>query len=598
MPTRTIDTKVQISGEKEYRNAVSEINSGLKVLNSEMKLVSAQFSDNADSVEALTAKHDVLGRQVLSQKEKIETLRAALKDSAEAFGEGDKRTMAWQASLNKAETELIGMEKELKDNKEALDKTNASMKNAETSSQKTGSAFGSLKEKFSSVMGESTGLGTAVNDLAGKFGVQLPEGVTSSLDSMAQINPAALTAIGGIAALAAAVVKAEKALWSMTEASAGFADNILTLSAQTGLSTEALQEFEYASELLDVSVDTLQGTMTKLTNNMQTARDGSGAAHDAFATLGVGITNTDGSLRSANGVFTDTIDALGRVQNVTERDALAMDIFGRSAQDLNPLIIQGSEALDKYAKEAHDVGYVLDEEMLDALGAVDDAQQRLLKTQEAVSNQISAEYAPYMAEALGDTRDFIQDIGESFRDSGIVTSFGQLLTAASGLLEPAGELIKFILPGLSAALGPVAEGFALISDTLTVITGMLTLNGDLIKKGLGLGITSGNMSATQALKYKDSGWIYNEQTGQWEGNYGHNAAGDYNWRGGMSWVGENGPELAFLPQGSRIYTSQESRDLGGDIYYINIDARSIQEFEDIVRIARERRRITRMGGGN
>ena len=60
MPTPTIRTKVAIDGEKEYKQALSEINSGLKVLNSEMKLTSAQFADNADSMEALTAKGDVI----------------------------------------------------------------------------------------------------------------------------------------------------------------------------------------------------------------------------------------------------------------------------------------------------------------------------------------------------------------------------------------------------------------------------------------------------------------------------------------------------------------------------------------------------------
>lgn len=63
---------------------------------------------------------------------------------------------------------------------------------------------------------------------------------------------------------------------------------------------------------------------------------------------------------------------------------MAMDIFGRSAQDLNPLIIQGSKTLKAYADEAHNVGYVLDDEALSALGAVDDAYQRLQKTQEGV----------------------------------------------------------------------------------------------------------------------------------------------------------------------------------------------------------------------
>ena len=83
MATQPIKTRFELDGEKEYKAAVSEINASLRVLNSEMKLVSEQFKNNDKSVEALTASSDVLSRQILTQKEKIEALQAALKNSAE-----------------------------------------------------------------------------------------------------------------------------------------------------------------------------------------------------------------------------------------------------------------------------------------------------------------------------------------------------------------------------------------------------------------------------------------------------------------------------------------------------------------------------------
>lgn len=611
MATRTIGTKLEISGEKEYKQALSEINNGLKVLDSEMKLVSAQFLDNGDSVEALTAKQDVLNRQISSQKEKIETLKAALQSSAEAYGESDSRTMKWQTSLNNAEAGLAKLNNQLGKNDQALQeaaeaakKAGSSMDNAAdamadttTSSGKAGTAMEKLKEKFRSVVGESKGFGDALGDVTSKLGVHLPEGATNALNSIGSLNPAAVAAAGGIAALAAAAVKAEKALWDMTEASAASADEFLTLSAQTGLSTKDLQEFAYASELLDVSIDTLQGSLTKLTNNMQTAANtGTGDANEAFSQLGITITNADGSLRDANDVFYETIDALGLVQNATERDALAMDIFGKSAQDLNPLIIQGSDALAQYAKEANDLGYVMDNDMLASLGAVDDAQQRLLKTQEAVSNQISAEYAPYMEEALGDTADFIKKIGTEFRDSGIVESFGAILTSATSLLSPLADLSGPVLSALGDALKPIAYLLALISDTASVLHGIITLDIDKIKTGLGLNISKGQLSSQQKIYYGNAmkTSTYNPVTGMWEGNYYSNASGTYNFQGGWTWVGENGPELANLPSGTKIYSNQESRQMGGDTYYITIDAKSVKEFNDIVRIVQQKRRIDRM----
>ena len=106
--------KIGLEGEKEFKNSLAEINQSFKVLGSEMKLVESQFDKNDKSVEALTARNDVLGKQIEAQKEKIQVLRAALKNAADSFGENDKRTQAWQIQLNNAEAALNGMERELK----------------------------------------------------------------------------------------------------------------------------------------------------------------------------------------------------------------------------------------------------------------------------------------------------------------------------------------------------------------------------------------------------------------------------------------------------------------------------------------------------
>ena len=56
------------------------------------------------------------------------------------------------------------------------------------------------------------------------------------------------------------------------------------------------------------------------------------------------------------------------------------------------------------------------------------------------------------------------------------------------------------------------------------------------------------------------------------------------------------PELVSLPAGSSIANAQESRELGGDTFYITIDASSVQEFNDIVELARNARINSRMRG--
>lgn len=596
MAKRKIETEFSITGEEAYKQALSEINSGMSVLKSEMRLVAAEFEGNADSIEALTKKHDILGKQHELQKKKVEELEKALTDANEALEKsGGKSQKAaydvdeYQKKVNYAKAELFKLAHQLAD-------TNAAMEEAAKSTENG-------TEKFRLFSGEAMGLGDVLDKVSDKLGVRLPNGMTQTLNGLGKVNPAAAVAAGGFAALAAAVTKAEDALRDLTLESATYADNILTLSNNTGLSTVALQEWSYAAELIDVSMDTVNGSMVKMIRSMNGARDGTGAAKDTFDALGLSITNVDGTLRNSEDVFFDVIDALGKIENGTERDAMSMEIFGKSAQDLNSLIVQGSGTLKKYTDEAHEMGYVLSGEALDALGAVDDAQQRLLRTQEAVSNQISAEYAPYMEESLTMTREQIQDIGKALTESGAVEAFGSILVSTQSLLRPLAELGMEILPPLAKILGGIAGVMALIADAANVIAGLVTL--DFRRIGTALGFNPDQASNMQiwmhGADYKADRWgsaygnAFDESTGLYSGNYFH-ASGTDNFPGGWSWVGENGPEKVYLPQGTQIATAQESRNSERNEFNFYIEARSLRELEDLLRIVEDARRMRRMKG--
>ena len=593
-----INTKFTLSGEKEYKQAISEIGRGMKVLDSEMRKVTSAYAQNADSVEALGAKNDVLERKILTQTEKIEYLKAALQQSAEKYGEADKRTMQWQTSLNNAEADLNSLNNQVDENKQKIADSGKEMGN----------------------------LGDVVNGLTSKLGIQLPDSMKSSMNAMGSLDASSLALAGGFAAVAAAIVKAEKAMISMTKKSAAFADNIITLSMQTGQSTQQLQEFSYATELIDVSVDTLQGSLTKLTNNMQDTMNGTGNAKDSFEALGISVTNADGSMRSANDVFYETIDALGKVKNETERDAMSMDIFGRSAQDLNPLIIQGSKTLKAYADEAHNVGYVLDDEALSAIGAVDDAYQRLQKTQEGVKNQLAAEFAPYLEEFYGDVTSMVKDGGKAIKDSGIVDAFGMLLETVGDILNPMSDLSNNRVPALTKALQPLAKVMALMADAAELLKGVINFGTGHISEGwgqmkhaLGFGYSSGNGNNYQNLldSYNEQQWgqsasdlskAYEEAVArgdsstlgitedEWRRRYlGGNAAGTDKWAGGWTRVNENGLERIYLPSGSRIQTASETRYTSGDTYNTTVYVDHVDDLDTILRIAKNARITTRMG---
>lgn len=611
-----ISTKFTLSGEKEYKQALSEIGNGMRVLDSEMRKVQSAYAKNADSVESLAAQNDVLERKILSQTEKIEYLKAALQQSAEKYGESDKRTMQWQTSLNNAEAELNNLNNKLDENKEKI----------EESGKETGN------------------LGDVVSGLTEKFGIKLPEGMQKSMNSMGSLNTTSVKIAGGFVALAVAIAKVEKALIQMTRESAEAADDIVTLSSVTGMSTDSIQELNYMADLTDVSLDRIRDSLKETTNKMQEAATGTGDAYEAYNKLGVEITDVDGQLRSAEDVFYDTIDALGQMKNKTERDAIAMDLLSESAQELNPLIEIGSDGLKQYAQEAHSMGYVLDNEALTALTEVDDAYQRLQKSQEGAKNQLSAEFAPYLTEFYEKITKLIKDGGQALKDSGIVDSFGMLLETVGDIIAPTDQLSSDTVPKLTEALRPLAEIMAGIADTIDFISGAVTVlttgiwdwdkwsgGWKQMGKAAGFGYSYGNGNNTQTLKEKWEQTDVNRATsangygqyyanGKWYSNYesylrdeweksgtgttfeywkmqkGYNASGTDYWRGGRTLIGEYGPEEVVLPQGTRILTAQETRQSsGGDTFYITIPANTVKEFNDIVNIARNKRRTDRMG---
>lgn len=617
-----------MSGEKEYKQALSDINRGVSVLDSEMKKIKAVYKDNASSVEALAAKSDVLERTLHSQREKVETLRAALQKSAESYGESDKRTMSWQKSLNLAEAQVAETESAIRKNREEMDRA---IKSTEEATDANGRYADAEKDVEESTMG----LGSAVGELAGKLGVSLPDGAEAAINKLGAVDVGLVAAGGAAIAAATAFIKVEKSLFDLTVQAAASADDILTLVKTTGLAAETVQAFKYSANLLDVSFETISGSMTRLIGSMEKARDGNEELQDDFRELGVSVQNADGSLRNSEQVFYEVIDALGRIQNQTERDAMAMEIFGKSAQELNPLIEAGSETMKQYAEEAANAGYILDNDMLQALGDVDDAYQRLQLTQDAIKNQIAAEFAPAAESALTTFRDLINESGSAFVESGLVESLGNLLEELTSFLQPLTEMASIVNGPLKIGLESIRMVLATIKDALSEIVGMVQLVPQLLN-GTPLNQTSLYTAAgknpyqpnekqivwnswlgndydrstntwSKPAAFSTADYNYNVKNGFFSGSYndyvgfrsginaGYNAIGDANWRGGATWVGENGPELLQLPRGTGIINNQASRKMGGDVYNITISAKDVKEFNDIVRIAKTRTTRARMG---
>ena len=604
MATPGINTKVKMDGEKEYRAALAQINAGLKNLGAEMRATEQDFADNADSVEALTQKNDVLERTILTQREKVEKLKEVVADATETYKEADKRTIDWKTSLIEAETKLKQMQRALDDNNTALEEAKNATDNLsgemDDFGQQTNSAaekvtdaaddIGTMGQKAGDAQRETMGLGSTVDQLTNKLGFSLPEGLKKTMDGISDVDLKTAALVGSFAGVAAAIVGVEKKLVSLTTEAGASAKELLVLSEVTGQSTDELQEFDYMSKFLGVSTDQLSDGLKEITNKMQEARDGSA---DAFGRLGVRVTDSRGELRDASDVFYEVIDALGEMRNKTERDATAMDLLSESARNFNPLINRGSEVLKAYAEEAHNTGYVLSEDTLKALTQVDDAYQHMLLSQEASKNQLAEEFAPYLTEFYQNLESIITDLADAATDSGIIDLLGSLLDLASALspvlsgLADAASSLKPIFETLASAISAVADALSKVNQFASNFGGGLSN----VLGGMGIGgssITSlvGGLGAASTIRATAIAALNRK---------GH-ATGTDNFIGGVTWVGENGPELVYLPQRTQISNAQESRRaIGGDTFYVTINAKDVKSFNDVVRVADNKRRSSRMG---
>lgn len=528
MAERKAILKVGVEGEREYKSAIAELNRGNQVLNAEMKKLAEEYKGNESSMEAMRAKSDVLERQLLQQKDKVQTLREALQNATNTFGEADRRTQSWQTQLYNAEREQIKLER-------ALEETNKEI-----------AAQGDATEEDSKQMAT---LGDQVSSVAEKFGIHLPSGIKSALDHVDGFSTGTVAAMAGVAAGIGAVklaidavsvgIKAAQKLNEITLEQAKWADDLLTRSAQTGLGTDTLQGLDYASKFLDF--DGIDQSLVKLTASMDKARDGAEKQSEAFQTLGVSVTGTDGQLRDNWETFKDVIDALGQVENSTERDALANDLFGKSYSELKPLIDAGSGALQDLMDKAEQSGYVLDESQIQKLGEVDDAYQEYREQIEATKKKLAVEFAPVAKEVMEKFGDFVSTAGQKLIDSGIIENLGKFMEPLGKILGVLGELTGWALAAVTPLVEALADALDRLASAAEAAFGWLQSVGNWIDE-----------HEVEVTGYENYGF----------GGPAYNAAGDDNWRGGLTWVGDGGgPELVRLPQGSTIYNAQESRQI-------------------------------------
>ena len=230
------------------------------------------------------------------------------------------------------------------------------------------------------------------------------------------------------------------------------ADDLNTLAKQTGFTTEELQKMQYAADRIDVSMETITGAAQKMTRQLS-------SSEQKFTDLNVATRNQDGTFRDVTEIFYDTVEALSQIQNETERDTVAMDIFGKSANELAGIIDDGGEALRQMGEEAENAGLILSQDTLDAANQFNDAIDELKAKAQAAFMSSGATLAENLIPAM----EKLVEVGTK-----ILTFIASL---DSGTLEMI-TVTLLLAAAISPVLTAISKGITLMSTISKLTTAL------------------------------------------------------------------------------------------------------------------------------
>ena len=409
--SRIAGITIEIGGDTtNLQKALKGIDGQLKTTQKELKDVDKLLRFDPSNTELLRQKQARLASAIGDTKSRLEELKKAQSN----VEKGTKEWDALQREIIATEQDLKNLEKQYKD-------------------------FGSVAAQKISAAGKK------VEEFGGKL--------EKAGDALAPLSTAAAGALAGLGGLALKSVQS--------------ADELATLSKQTGLSVEELQKMQYASDFVDVSLESMTGALKKLKPKIT-------EDNKALADLGVETKNADGTTRDAVDVFYDTIEALSKIQNETERDQKAMEIFGKSADELAGIIDDGGAALKQYGKEAEDLGLIMGEDTVDSLNSVNDVIDKLKKQGGGALAKLGGTVAKTLAPTLEKLVGIVGKVTDAIskltpEQAEMILKVLAITASISPLLKVGGKLTKGI--GTVMKLAPkIVTGVKLVMAALSPTT--------------------------------------------------------------------------------------------------------------------------------
>ena len=287
----------------------------------------------------------------------------------------------------------------------------------------------------------------------------------------------------GLSMVAGAV---DVALAGITIKAGQTADDLNTMSKVTGISTQELQKYKLSADLLDVSVETIAKSQTKMKKSMLSAQQGSKNIASAFETLGVAIEDSNGQLRNQDEVFAEAIESLGKMENETERDAIAMQIFGKSASELNPLIEDNGETFKKVAGIFENNNLeIVDQETIDRANEFQDSLDSIKMMGMATLSSVGMQLAGYLAPAMEKVADVLGKIMGwlSQLDPKVLTIIGIIAGVVAGL-SPVLIIVGKLAMGISSIMSLMATLGVTIGGLMTTMLPIVGIIAGIIAVGV------------------------------------------------------------------------------------------------------------------
>ena len=440
---REIKTTLAVDGEAAFKRAISDANTSIRNMGTQLTLATAQFKKDGDAMKLMESRSKTLKAEIDQQNEIVKALEKAVADSTKAYGENSEKTEKWQAELNRAKARLVNLQSELTLNNAGLDRN--------------GRAFDDSSEKAADYQATLQTVGKGVSF----------ENITSGISSITS----------GFESAVKKVLSFARTMRDTMVDAGHWADDLMTDATKYNMDVEELQRWRNAADFIDTDVETIISARDRLGRKM--SEGWTKDKQDMWGLLGIDLYDETGKMRDQMDVMFEVGETLRSMVEIDGNDVraneLAMELFGKGYRDLLPLFRAGREEWERTVADQR----VVSKENVEALGAMDDANNNLENSWETLKYSVLAQIAPVMTDAadalsrlLNEFNDWMETEEGKEAMQGLAEALRELFSGLGDIkFKDAIETAKNALKELKNALEWIKEHKSDVGNALKIIAG-------------------------------------------------------------------------------------------------------------------------------